>query len=75
MPFIIGLHGYRRYTNPEMTKLQLARYWREHGQTRDIMAIDNFVSKGNERLYNIQQQDVWGGFILDQIAPVGRGTV
>ena len=53
MPFIIGMHGYRRYTNPEMAKLQLARYWREHGKTRDIMAIDNFVSKGNERLYNI----------------------
>ena len=42
---------------------------------RDVEAIDNFVAGGNERLYNVQQGDVWGSIILDQIAPVGRGMV
>ena len=53
MPFIIGLNGYRRYTNPEMAKLQLANYWRQHNKVRNIEQIDNFVRGGNERLYNI----------------------
>ena len=39
--------------------------------------IDQFVAQGYNRLYNIQMGDVWGGYILDQIAPVrdSRGFV
>ena len=75
MPFIIGLNGYRRYTTPEVAKLQLANYWRQHNKVRNVDAIDNFVRAGNERLYNVQNGDIWGSIILDQIAPLGRGTV
>ena len=75
MPFIIGWSGYQKYTNPEMAKLQLANYWRQQNKIRDIHTIDNFVRAGNERLYNIQQGDVWAGIILDQIAPQNRGMV
>lgn len=75
MPFIINWNGYRRYTNPEQAKLQLANYWRQHNKVRDKDNIDAFVRAGYERLYNIQQGDVWGSIILDQIAPQGRGMV
>jgi hypothetical protein len=54
MPFIIGYNGLRKYTTPELSKLQLANFWRQHNATRDTEAIDNFVAKGYERLYNIQ---------------------
>lgn len=30
---------------------------------------------GYERLYNIQQGDIWGAQILDHIAPVAKGMV
>lgn len=33
-----------------------------------------FVARGYERLYNVQNGDIWGGIILDQIAPVRMGT-
>ena len=41
----------------------------------NIQQVDSFVQFGYERLYNIQQGDVWGGYILDQIAPVARGHI
>ena len=39
-----------------------------------------FTRSGYERLYNIQQGDVWGfgvrgGYILDEFAPVGRDHI
>ena len=34
-----------------------------------------FTAKQTERLYNIQQGDVWGQYILDQIAPVSRDNI
>ena len=73
MPFILGINGYRRYTNAEQGKLQLAKYYRQHNKVRSACQIDAFVQRNNERLYNIQQGDVWGTWILDQIAPTGRG--
>ena len=42
---------------------------------RDTQQIDAFVRAGYERLYNIQQGDIWGSYILDQIAPVSRDTI
>ena len=75
MPFIINLAGVRRYNNPEMAKLQLARYWRQHSKVRDPWTIDCFVAKGYERLYNVQNGDIWGPQLLDQIASVRQGTV
>ena len=41
---------------------------------RNIESIDLFTKAGYERLYNIQMGDIWGGFILDSIAPISRGT-
>ena len=64
MPFIIHWNGFRKFTNPEKAKLQLARHWRQGNRVRDIDNIDNFVKGGYERLYNIQQGDVWGNLIL-----------
>ncbi len=55
--------------------MQLATYWRQQNRVRDVENIDNFVRAGYEKLYNIQQGDVWGSAILDQIAPVGRGMI
>ena len=31
-----------------------------------------FTKVGYERLYNIQQGDVWAGYILDEIAPISK---
>jgi hypothetical protein len=42
---------------------------------RDTQNIDNFVRAGYERLYNIQQGDIWGGHLLDQIAPIARENI
>ena len=75
MPFIVSYTGYRRYASPEQAKLNLANHWRQHNKVRDIDSIDNFTMYGMERLYNIQQGDVWGGYILDQIAPVARDHI
>ena len=75
MPFIMGWNGYRKYTTPENAKLQLAQYWRQYDTVRDHDTIDDFVRAGYERLYNIQQGDVWGTWTLDQISPVAKGKV
>ena len=45
-----------------------------HNKVRDPYALDVFVAKGNERLYNVQNGDIWGGILLDQIMPVRQGT-
>ena len=42
---------------------------------RDVENIDNFVRAGYERLYNIQQGDIWGSYILDYIAPISRANI
>ena len=75
MPFIVNWHGLRRYTSPEKAKLQLAQYWRQNNRVRDPENVDQFVRAGYERLYNIQQGDIWGTQILDQIAPVSRSNI
>ena len=75
MPLIVNWQGLRRYTSPEKAKLQLATYWRLGNRVRDTENIDNFVRAGYERLYNIQQGDIWGTAILDYIAPVSRDNI
>ena len=75
MPFVVNWTGYRRYANPEQAKLNLAQQWRQHNKVRDPGQIDMFTRAGYERLYNIQQGDIWGGYILDQIAPIARGHI
>ena len=75
MPFVINYFVYRKFTTPEQAKLQLAQYWRQNSKVRDPQNIDMFVRAGYERLYSMQNGDVWGSLILDQIAPVGRGMV
>ena len=74
MPFVVHLNGTRRYATPDQAKLQLAKYWRSHNKVRDPWTIDIFVARGYERLYNIHNGDIWGGILLDQIAPVRQGT-
>ena len=32
-----------------------------------------FCAMGYEKLYNIQQGDIWGGFVLDTIMPENTG--
>ena len=75
MPFVVNWTGYRRYASPEVAKLNLANHWRQANKVRSPEAIDTFTQKGYERLYNIQMGDVWGGYILDQIAPVARDHI
>ena len=75
MPFVINYFGYHRYTNPEQAKLHLGNYWRQNNKIRDINAYDKFTRAGYERLYAMQNGDVWGGIILDQIAPQAKGMV
>ena len=53
MPLLVNWNGFRKYTNPEQAKLQLAAYWRSHSRVRDSENIDNFVRAGYERLYNV----------------------
>jgi hypothetical protein len=53
----------------------MAQYWRQNNRVRDPETIDNFVRAGYERLYNIQQGDIWGSHLLDQIAPVSRDNI
>ena len=75
MPFVVNWTGYRRYANPEQAKVNLSHQWRQHNKVRDCGQIDMFTRAGYERLYNIQQGDIWGGYILDQIAPIARGHI
>ena len=75
MPFVVNWTGYRRYANPDQAKLNLARHWKQQNKVRNVAAIDAFTSFGYERLYNIQMGDVWGGYVLDSIAPVGRDAI
>ena len=74
MPYVVHLNGTRKYASPDQAKLQLAKYWRQHNKVRDPWTIDIFVARGYERLYNIHNGDIWGGTLLDQIAPVRQGT-
>ena len=75
MPFLISWTGYRKYANPEAAKLNLAEHWRQHSKARNVSEIDRFTKFGYERLYNIQMGDIWGGFILDSLAPLNnKGT-
>ena len=72
MPFVVSYTGYRRYASPEGAKLNLANHWRANSKVRDTYSIDMFTRYGYERLYTVQNGDVWGGYILDSIAPVTR---
>jgi hypothetical protein len=45
--------------------MQLANYWRQNNKVRSIDNIDMFVRAGYERLYSMQNGDVWGSIILD----------
>lgn len=74
MPFLINFAGIRKYSNPEQAKLQLARYWRQHNKVRDPWVIDCFVARGYDRLYNVQNGDIWGPILFDQICPIRQGT-
>ena len=74
MPFIVNFMGTRKYATPEMSKLHLAKYWRNHNKVREPFVIDQFTARGYDRLYNIQNGDIWGGILLDQIAPVRQST-
>jgi hypothetical protein len=65
LPFIINYFGYRKFTSPEQAKLHVANYWRQHNKVRDIHTVDMFVRGGYERLYGIQNGDVWGTIVLD----------
>ena len=65
MPFVVNFAGFRKYSSPEQAKLQLARYWRQHNKVRDPWQIDCFVARGYDRLYNVQNGDIWGGHLLD----------
>jgi hypothetical protein len=58
MPFIMGFHGFRIYTNPEQAKLQLAQVWRRNQHVRSIGVVDELTRQMYERLYQIQQADV-----------------
>ena len=53
----------------------MARQWRTHNRVADSEIVDQFVRAGYERLYNIQQGDIWGSHILDSIAPQNKETV
>jgi hypothetical protein len=53
----------------------VAAYWRQNNRVRDVENIDAFVRAGYERLYNWQEGDIWGSYILDLIAPVGRDNI
>ena len=75
MPFVVNYTGYRRYASPDQAKLNLANHWRQHNKVRDLGQIDAFTRAGYERLYNIQQGDVWGGYILDSISPIARDHI
>ena len=75
MPFIINFYGLRKYTTPEHAKMQLVSYWRSHSINRDTEQIDWFIKASYERLYNLQGGDIWGGHILDEIAPAARGKI
>ena len=73
MPFIVNWTGYRRYASPEQAKLNLAAHYRTMNKVRNTEEIDMFVAQGYEYLYNIQQGDIWGGFVLDKIMPYNDG--
>lgn len=75
LPFIIMHAGFRRLANPEEAKLHLADYFRQHNKVRNPQQIDEFVRQGYERLYNINQGDVWGTFISDHLAPQGKRNI
>ena len=36
--------------------------------------IDCFVARGYDRLYNVQNGDIWGPILFDQICPTRQGT-
>ena len=74
MPFLVNYMGFRKYATPEQAKLQLARYWRQHNKVRDPWQIDCFVARAADRMYNVQNGDIWGGVLLDQIMPVRQGV-
>ena len=75
MPFVVNWTGYRRFASTEVAKMNLANHWRQGNKVRSIDEIDLFTKYGYERLYNIQMNDVWGAYVLDQIAPVSRDAI
>ena len=74
MPFIVAYNGLFRMTNVEQAKLQLARTWRQQNRQRSIENLDRFSTLSAERLYNMQQGDIWGGLITDWICPTDKGN-
>ena len=54
---------------PESAKIQLAHLWRQHHKVRDPDMIDEMTRENYERLYNIQQGDVWDTMVMDLYMP------
>ena len=75
MPFVVHKYGMRAQVTPEQAKLNLAILFRQQNKVRDVEVIDESVTKMYERLYNIQNGDVWGGAVLDFIAPPYRENI
>ena len=69
MPFVIHKAGFRVHASPEEAKLQLALLFRQNKHIRDPVQVDIATLKMYERLYNIQNGDVWGSWIMDFVAP------
>ena len=69
MPFIINWNHLGRLTTPDQAKLQIAKVWRQNMRNRNIDSVDKFTTLSAERLYNIQQGDIWVGNIIEWIAP------
>ena len=73
MPYIVAYNGLFRMTNVEQAKLQLARTWRQQNRQRHIDNLDRFTAVSQERLYNMQQGDIWGGHVMEWIVPAHKG--
>ena len=75
MPFVLATLNMNRFTSVEDAKMHVASIWKQNERVRNIEQIDNFTVSQYEKLYAIQENDVWMGGVMDWLCPQKPGTI
>ena len=69
IPFLLKTYSMREMTNEAQAKMHLARHWRRANKVRDPLMVDEMVTRWYEKMLNMKQQDIWGGYVYYLFCP------
>ena len=72
VPYIIHSYALRAHVTEQQAMLHLARHWRMNNKMRNTTDIDEVIARTYEKILNIKQQDIWGGYVTYMLCPKGH---